>query len=444
MAHSRHRTNIRGPVFINSMTNTYWTRNFVRICVGNMLIFLAFQMLLPTLPVYLSHHGSTETMIGLTTAIITFAAVVIRLFIGQALDRYDGRPIVIGSTVVIAVAAVGYSVSPSPAWIVMTSFVFGAAWGVVTVAYATIVAGLIPQGQHGAGIGTFFMFALASMAAGPFFGGWLFDAHGQGALFGAACAVALLSLVLFLARAAGSVDARTDAAPGAKLVTGDAGADAHPNAGIDAEGEGSTRWPSTGRPSRPAVFETSALFPSALVLLFMFSFGGIVSFAALYGQELGLRNGGLFLLLSNIAAVAVRPVAGRLFDTRGPAYVILPGAIIGVTALFMLSSASGASMFLVAAAVYGLAFGAVQPYSQAWAVQRANPARQGAANSTFLIGVDVGITLGSMTLGFWTEAWGYAGIFRIAAFVVIAQIVIYGASLFRSQRAAVHDRPEPM
>lgn len=420
-------------------------------CISNMFIFLAFQMLLPTLPVYLSHHGSSETMIGLTTAIITFAAVVIRLFTGQAMERYDARPIVIGSTLVIAVTAVAYTVSLSAAWIVTTSFVFGVAWGVVTVAYATIAAGLIPEGQHGAGIGTFFMFALASMAAGPFLGGWLFHTYGQWALFGTACAVALLSLLVFFlgdefdpnvkARTKARTERDAGIRPGEDART-DEGTDETSVATAD-ETATSPSVRSRSRP-RPAVFEKSALFPSGLVLLFMFSFGGIISFAALYGQQLGLHNGGVFLLLANVAAMAVRPVAGKLFDTRGPAFVILPGAVIGVAALFMLASASGATMFLVAAFIYGLAFGAVQPYSQAWALQRSQPARHGAANSTFLIGVDVGITLGSMTLGFWVASAGYAGIFRIAAFVVIAHIVIYCTSLWRGRRAGTHGRSARM
>lgn len=396
-------------------------------CISNMLLFLAFQLMLPTIPIYLSDHGGTRSMIGLITGIIAFAAVLIRLFTGYALDNYNRRSIVIVGSLVFAFAASSFTFSLSAVWIVVSSSILGAAWGVMTVAYATIVSGLIPPGRQGSGIGTFLIFGLASMAVGPFLGAWIYNEFGTWALFGTSFVIALLSLFVYLYRNDGGSRAAIDIAGDSDIEAADARA-------TDTE----TASASGARDNRrflEGIFEKSALFPALLMLLFMFGFGGILAFAGLYGQALGLANGGIFLLLSNTAAIMIRPIAGKLFDTNGPASVLIPGIVIAIAALFMLSNASGPAAFLVAAIVYGLAFGAVQPYSQAWAIQRARPTRHGAATSTFLIGMDVGVALGSSVLGFWTEAWGYAGIFRVAAFVVIAQLVVYGASvLMPSQR----------
>lgn len=376
--------------------------------MSNMLIFLAFQLLLPTIPIYLAEHGSAGSMIGLITGIIAFAAVIIRLFTGYALDRYNRQGIVVAGTLVLALAAISFTFSVSVVWIVLSSFVLGAAWGVITVAYATIVAGLIPPGRQGSGIGTFLIFALASMAAGPFVGAWVYNEYGRWVLFGTSFVVALLSLFVFLFNNAANV--------GPKDAEDTAGDNPFTLAGI---------------------FETSALFPAVLLFLFMFGFGGIISFAGLYGQQLGVANGGVFLLLSNVCAIMIRPIAGKLFDTKGHASVLIPGMIVAITALFMLANASGPATFVFTAIVYGLSYGAVQPYLQAWTIQRASPTRHGAANSTLLIGMDTGVALGSTVLGFLTQTWGYAAIFRVAASFVIAQLVVYGASLLKEKRSAM-------
>lgn len=385
---------------------TYWSKDYLRVCMSNMLFFFAYHMLMPTLPLFLSSQGTAEAMIGMTTAIIAMAAVLIRLFTGYGLARFDRRGIAVVGTIVFALAALGYSVSAAPAWVAVNSFVLGAAWGVMTVTYATVVAGLIPAGQQGGGVGTFMIFALASMAAGPFFGAWMFNTYGQWVLFGTSCAIALLSVALYLWNGAPSHVA--DQAVG---MTGESS-------------------------FISSIFERTALFPALLISLFMVGFGGILSFAGLFGQHLGLSNGGIFLLLSNVGAMAIRPVAGKLFDTKGHASVLIPGSILAITAMFMLSFASTPTIFLLAAIVFGLAFGALQPYLLAWTILRAAPERQGPANSTFMIGMDTGVALGSMTLGLFTASWGYAAVFRIAAVIVIVQLGVYLLGTVRERRAA--------
>lgn len=405
-------------ISLQSATVTYRSNKYFRICVSNMLFFFAHHMLMPTLPLFLSSQGTTEAVIGMTTAIIAVAAVIIRLFTGYGLARFNRRAIAMGGTVVFALAALGYSVSAAPEWVALNSFVLGAAWGVMTVTYATIVAELIPAGQQGAGVGTFMIFALASMATGPFAGAWLFNGYGPWTLFATSCGIALLSIGVYLwngrqSESVGSGDGQRKAEGRCRAVrTAGAGA---------------------GSSFASTIFEKTALFPALLILLFMVSFGGILSFAGLFGQQLGLTNGGIFLLLSNIAALAVRPVAGKLFDTKGHASVLVPGSIIAIVALLLLSVATTPATFLSAAVVFGLAVGTLQPYLLAWTVQRAAPERQGVANGTFMIGMDTGVALGSMTLGLWAASWGYAAVFRIAAAVVVVQLVIYLADMLRER-----------
>ena len=381
---------------------SYWSGAYLRICTCNLLLFCAFQMLLPILPIYMTDSGGSESAVGWITGLITIAAVLVRPFTGYALDRFRRRPIVIAGSAALALAAGAFAVSASAGWMAGVSLLLGFGWGIMTAAYSTIASDLVPSDRQGAGIGTFMLFGMAGMAVAPFIGGWLIDEYRPPVFFGTACFLALLSMLLFLPGGGSTPTA------GASLPEGE-------------QHRGLAMF-----------FEQTSLFPALLILLFTVGYGGIISFASLFGLELGIRNGGTFFLLSNAAAMLVRPVAGRWFDMRGHAAVLPPGLMIGIIALIVLSLATGPTMFIIAAFLYGLSFGAVQPSILAWTVQRAAPDRRGAANSTFLVGMDSGIALGSISFGVIAQEYGHAFVFQCSAALLVALLTVYGISLSRS------------
>ncbi|RJE84781.1 MFS transporter [Paenibacillus sp. 1011MAR3C5] len=385
----------------NDGNGGYWSAAYLKICMCNMLVFLSFQMLLPTLPVYLTDTGVERAVVGLVVAVITVAAVLIRLGTGYALDHWNRKRIVIAGLLAFLLASLAYMLSPSIGWVIGCSIGLGIGWGILTASYATLVSDLIPPGQQGAGIGTFMLFGLASMAVGPYAGGWIYGQFGALALFMAASAVAVLPLVL-------SLRGRNEGTALSKEIA------------------------LSGRRSHAllaSIFERSALLPAALLMLFTCCYGGILTYVVLYGQQLGIMNGGIFFLLSSGASILVRPLAGKLFDRRGPAYVLVPGMMLGIVALTMLSAATGFPLFMLSAFVYGLSFGAVQPYMLAWTIQRALPERRGAANSTFLIGLDIGVAAGSALLGLGVKNGEYAPMFGLSAGILGVLLLLYAVNL---------------
>lgn len=383
----------------NYHKQSYWSGAYLRICVCNLFLFCAFQMLLPILPVYMTDNGGSESAVGWITGLITIAAVLIRPFTGYALDRFRRRRIVIAGSTALALAAAAYTVSASTGWMAGVSLMLGIGWGMMTAAYSTIVSDLVPANRQGSGIGTFMLFGMGGMAVAPFIGGWLIDEYAAPVLFGTACFLALLSLFLFL--------------PG----------------GISKPASGTSHPASEQYRALNVLFERTSLFPALLILLYTISYGGILSFASLFGVELGIENGGIFFLLSNAAAMLVRPAAGKMFDSRGHAAVLLPGLTIGIVALIVLSLSSGGTMFIIAACLYGLSFGAVQPSILALTIQRAAPDRRGAANSTFLVGMDSGIALGSISFGVIAQVSGYDFVFLCSAVPLIVLLAVYFISL---------------
>src|SRR5699024_6152993 len=93
-------------------------------------------------------------------------------------------------------------------------------------------------------------------------------------------------------------------------------------------------------------------------------------------------------------------------------------------------------VMLIAAALYGLGFGSVQPALQAWAVDKSPDNRKGMANATFFSFFDLGIGIGAMVFGQLASLYGYHAIYLTAAgsvmlsdrstFVMLIAAALYG------------------
>ena len=70
------------------MTQKLWTRPFIMIMGINFLIFLSFNMINPSLPLYLQDLGISETMTGVCISIFTVGSMLIRPISGYVLDHF--------------------------------------------------------------------------------------------------------------------------------------------------------------------------------------------------------------------------------------------------------------------------------------------------------------------------------------------------------------------
>lgn len=101
-------------------------------------------------------------------------------------------------------------------------------------------------------------------------------------------------------------------------------------------------------------------------------------------------------------------------------------------AMLLLSWLPNTFGMLVAAGIYGLGFGSVQPALQAWAVDEAPDNRKGMANATFFSFFDLGVGLGAMGFGVLATLLGYHAIYLTAAGSVLLSISLYVYLLVRT------------
>ncbi|WP_126428554.1 MFS transporter [Brevibacillus marinus] len=385
-----------------------WTKDFVLLAVSNLFLFLSFQMLIPTLPLYVTASGGDQFAVGLVIGVFTISALLIRPVTGKGLDTIGRQRLLVGGLLVFILSVAGYYWMTSVALVLLVRFIHGIGWGMATTAYGTIASDLIPAARRGEGMGYFGLSGNLAMAVGPLIGLWLLEYSGFGPLFLVSTCLGTLALIL-----SKTLQIQEHVPPAAQR---------------GAQPQKESFW--------QGLVERQALFPSLLVALFGMTYGGIISFITLFGAEAGIADVGWFFLVNAVFLMLVRPVAGILFDRQGPVWVLLAGGVLSALGLLILSYSTTPLTLIAAAVFYGAGFGTVQPSLMAWTINRVPPNRRGAANGTFFSAFDLGIGAGAMLLGAVAKAVGFAGMYRFSVLVMLVYLALYIGYLWIQRKAA--------
>lgn len=367
------------------------TKDFILITIINLLIFFGFQMLMPTFPVYIKKLGGEASIVGLVAGIFTVSSLVARLLSGAALDRIGRRGVFLAGLGVFILAVLSYSWLPTIGLILTFRLIHGLGWGASSTASSTIASDSIPKERFGEGMGYFSLASSLSMAIAPAAGLFVISNYSFNVLFSVSAGLAALGFLLSFALKYRKIKMHEQ--PKTKAV----------------------------------FFDRSAVRPSIIIFFITVSYGTVVSFLPLYAAQEGIQNIGLFFTVYAIALLISRPVFGRVSDKLGYNFAVIPGLICVLITMVLLSQASIMTMFLTAAFIYGIGFGAVVSSLQAMAVVNTPPNRRGAANATFFTGFDSGIGLGAIIFGAVASAVGYSRMYLWSVVPVVLAFILYFA-----------------
>jgi MFS family permease len=367
-----------------------WTRDFVLICLANFFIFLGFQMTLPTIPLFVEDLGGNDQLIGFVVGVFTFSALLLRPYAGNALEtKGRGFVYIIGLIIfVISVGSFGFLASITLLFVMRV--VQGVGWGFSTTASGTIATDLIPASRRGEGMGYYGLSGNVALALGLSLGLILAGKLSFDWFFlicaGMGLAATLLSLKISFKKAEPKQE------------------------------KGKTKL---------ELYEKSALKPSLLLFFITVTFGGIASFLPLYTAQKHIEGIQWYFLLYALALMVTRAFAGQLYDRKGHQAVFIPGTFLILLAMILLAWLPNSMVLYIAACLYGLGFGTVQPALQAWAIEKAPVNRRGLANATFFSFFDLGVGIGAMVFGQVGHLFGYSSIYTGSAISIALTMLLY-------------------
>jgi MFS family permease len=369
-----------------------FSRDFIHLTISVFLISTAFYFLMPTLPVYLQDVlKAGKQNVGLIIGMYTLAALLVRPVSGYALDTLGRKWIFLISIVLFSILFFFYPFATAIIPLLILRFLHGLNWGASTTAGFTLVVDLVSPEKRGRGIGYFGLSFTVAMSIGPVIGLKVMGNDHFTALFLVAGGVSLLGILM------------------ASMV----------------------RYPVFQKPEKPKfswnkLIAKQSVPVSLNMLIIAASYGGVMTFITIYARENGLNAyTGWFFTIMAIGTALTRIVSGSLFDRYGPTWISVFGIISVSGGLLLLAHAPILTFFLISGFVIGVGFGVIFPTLQTMANNVVTPDRRGAANSTFLTGLDLGIGLGSVLTGVLSESMGLAWTYNTAAILALGGLLYF-------------------
>ncbi len=371
---------------------TLWTKDFILITVVNLFIFLSFQMIVATLPLYVEHIGGSEKILGWITGLATIAAVLIRPFAGIALDNLNKKIVIIIGFIILLVTTYFLGLFEIIWLIMIIRFINGIGWGIGNTAVMTVATETIPMESFGEGIGLFNLSNGLGMALGPLMGISILNALGfsKVALLGGILVLAALVFSLFIKYKPVDKPVKIHVRKG-KLLS----------------------------------IEKESLGPSVIIGLITITYGAIIGFITVYGMEQGVENIGLFFTVYALFLMVIRPLAGKMMDKKGFDIFVYSGITISILSMIILSQSHNIIIFVVSAALYGTGFGLLESSLLTMAVSYAPEGKIGSVNATFFTFFDGGLGLGSIIAGIIASVVGYGRMYLLMIIPLIIAFILY-------------------
>lgn len=164
------------------------------LALASFVEWLGAGAVLPLLPLFLRHHGSSDALVGLTMAAFFAAAFLVQYPAGRLSDRIGRRPFQLGGLCVYAGASVAFAFAASPLAAVAWRGLQGMGSGVVDVASAAVIGERVSSHWRGRAYGAFYGARTAGLAVGPLAGS-LLGASSMRTVFLAAAAASLVAAV---------------------------------------------------------------------------------------------------------------------------------------------------------------------------------------------------------------------------------------------------------
>lgn len=376
-----------------------WNVNYIKVMTTNFLLYFAFYLLTPLLPLYLSEtFGATKDTIGIVLSGYTVAALIVRPFCGYVVDSFSRKKVLMLCLSGFAVFFAGYIAAGTILMFAICRTLHGGPFGAVTVANSTCAIDVLPSSRRNEGIGLYGLSNNFAMAIAPSIGIYLHNmVDSYMILFWIAFVVAISAVLI----------AWTIRLPEKDIIR------------------------NKEKLSLDRFFLTRAWLLAINIAMFGFCWGVLSNYLAIYSKEvLSITGGtGTYFALLSMGLFSSR-LQGRKALSQGKlTQNAAEGMLISLVGFTLFVAIPHPVAYYLSAILIGLGNGHLYPAFLNMFVHVARHDQRGTANSSILTGWDLGFGIGCLLGGIVAEHFGYTATFwMVAAENALSVILFFLAS----------------
>ncbi len=372
-----------------------YNRSFVLMAAANLFTVSGIGAFF-LFPLFITSHGGSKADIGIIMGTLALSAVACRPWISEMIDSLGRkRSYTVGCTIMslIPLAYLLFRGELDSFYLplLFIRVIHGVGLALCFTSAFTYIADIVPESRLNEGIGMFGITGLTGMAVGPAIGETIIRAFGFNQFFLSATIMATTGLCLQLALP-----------------------ESYTRVTIE-----------TSESFFSVLNRKKVLIVALLALLFGFALSASGSFVAPFAKQKHLAFISLYYICYSSAAVLTRLPGGRLADRIGEERIIPNALVLTGVGLLLLIFLKGNFILILSGLMSGCGHGFLFPCLNSLAI-RGEPAHiRGKINGVFTGGIDAGVFLGSIVLGFIGEWAGFRALFLVAGISLLPGLWIY-------------------
>ena len=363
--------------------------------ISNFMLFFAFYLLTPLLPIYLdAQFKADKDMIGLVLSGYVVATFLVRPFSGFIVDSFDRKKVLMLCFFFFFLCFCGYIGAGTLLMFAIVRTLHGLPFGATTVANSTVAIDVLPSSRRNEGIGFYGLSNNLAMAIAPSAGIYIYNATDNFPL------LFWLSLIIAFI---GFFTSTTVKLPARKKVMN------KPKLDLD------------------HFFLTRAWLMAVNIVIFGLCWGVMSNYVAIYGkQELGITDGtGIFFAILSGGLVLSRLTGRKALRKDKLTLNCAQGVILSSVGFTLFALALNQWTYFLSALLIGLGNGRMYPAFLNMFIKVARNDQRGTANSSILISWDLGMGIGILLGGLIAEYISFAAAFWVTAGMQIAGTLLY-------------------
>lgn len=389
----------------DSIQNKIFTKPYNLMLLVSILSYTGHYMLMATMPLYAKELGGSNVIAGMMVTAFTISALLFRPIFGSLIDSRGRKFALVIGAIIFVTVSVFYNLASTVFILIMLRVMNGIGFSAHTSAAGTIASDLTPKSRLAEGIGYYGISIIIGTAIGPSLGLYLSIHSGYKFMFLWVSIIWVMGLLFSLFINYEKKNRKAQYSVTSTTVT--------------------RNIPTENKKVRNSFFEKTSLLPSLVMFFVSLTFGSVIAFLPSYGIVRGIENIGTFFIVYSIAVLISRLTTGKLADKHGFMIVLVPSLASLFLSMVILAFAHTLTVVLISAVFFGIGFGTAYPLINAIVIKLCSEKRRGAATSTILAAMDIGIGLGAFLWGVLLEVTGFTTVYLASSACAVLSILVY-------------------
>ena len=374
------------------MKSKMYSKDIILILIASFFYFSSPMLVTPLITGFTESLGAGGALMGIVGGLMNICSLFCRPFVGNLADKISKYKVSFIGAALMTVASIGYIAAFDPVVVVLSRIVNGVGYACCSVCMSTWMSNLLPENKIGSGMGIYGTMNALGMAVAPAIGVSLYQKLGYrpafvaAALFSAAIAV----IIQFV------------------------------------QNKGEPSAASAGVHKKLELIDVKVIPIAVIIMLFSIPYCATQSFLVTY---IDIRNlpvtVSLFFPLYAAILLLLRLTLRNLFDKKPFSFFIVLSSVSAFLSISVLAvMRHNFSMFFAAAFMAG-GYGIMCSVCQSTAILLAGKEKRGLANSTYYIGLDLGMAFGPIIGGLLYEHLNIRLFYPVLALTVPLALAAY-------------------